>query len=119
MRYAHCFIGVNGVISQFGRSLQISPAVLELLFAEQKMRDVNSAFRNPYFPLPSHHLNQDHKESDTNFGRAEESSNGNPRRLCQNTGIPTLVAPGKSAGEPATNNARAASTLSSPSLVHD
>ena len=58
MRNAHFGMGVNGVISQFGRSLQISPAVLELLFAEQKMRDVNSAFRNPYFPLPSHHLNQ-------------------------------------------------------------
>jgi hypothetical protein len=93
MRNAHCGIGVNGVISQFGRSLQISPAVLELLFAEQKMRDVNSAFRiSPYPPTTSI---RGHKESDTNFGRAEESSNGNPRRLCQNTGIPTLVAPGK------------------------
>src|SRR4051794_18568777 len=45
--------------------------------------------------------------SDTITGRALSEVKLSPARLCQNTGIPTPVAPGTSAEEPATNSVRA------------
>jgi hypothetical protein len=44
--------------------------------------------------------------SATNSGRAA-STGCNPMRLCQNTGMPTPLAPGTSAAEPATKSVRA------------
>src|SRR5579859_4170043 len=44
--------------------------------------------------------------SETAIGRALSAVKPRPARLCQNTGIPTLVAPGTSAADPATNRVR-------------
>jgi hypothetical protein len=48
---------------------------------EQEMLVADFTFRIPHFP-PTTSING-HKESATNIGCTEESSDDNPRRLCQ------------------------------------